>query len=52
VMGLGAVALKNARLVDVVVLLAQATLVVVVVTLLEFQGNRRAREVRDKEGGA
>lgn len=50
VMGLGAVALKNARLVDVGVLLAQATLIVLVVTLLEFQGNRRAREIQDTEG--
>ncbi len=53
VMGLAAVALKNARPVDVMVLLAQAVLVVVIVTMLEFQGNRRARELkRQKDGGA
>jgi hypothetical protein len=34
-----------------VVLLAQATVVVIVVTLLELQGNRRARESRDPDGG-
>ncbi|HYB72664.1 MAG TPA: MraY family glycosyltransferase [Candidatus Sulfotelmatobacter sp.] len=49
VMGLAAVALKNARLMDAVVLLIQAVLVVVVVTVLEFQGNRRAREIREKD---
>ena len=48
-MGLAAVALKNARLMDAVVLLIQAVLVVVVVTVLEFQGNRRAREIREKD---
>ena len=51
VMGLAAITLKNARLVDAVVLLVQAVLVVVV-TMLEFQGNRRAREMREKDGGA
>jgi UDP-GlcNAc:undecaprenyl-phosphate GlcNAc-1-phosphate transferase len=45
VMGLAAVALKEARLMDAVVLLAQAVLVVVIVTVLEYQGNRRAREL-------
>ena len=50
VMGLAAIALKNARLVDAMVLLAQAVLVVVVVTILEFQGNRRAREAHAKNG--
>jgi UDP-GlcNAc:undecaprenyl-phosphate GlcNAc-1-phosphate transferase len=52
VMGLAAIALKNARLLDAVALLIQAVLVVVVVTVLEFQGNRRAREIREKDGGA
>lgn len=51
VMGLAAVALKNARLVDVAVLLIQAVLVVVLVTLLEFRG-RRTLEARDKETDA
>ncbi len=49
VMGLAAVALKEARLVDAVVLLAQAVLVVVIVTILEYQGNRRARELDQAE---
>ncbi len=52
VMGLAAIVLKNARLVDAVLLLVQAALVVVVVTILEFQGNRRARENSRKGGGA
>lgn len=52
VMGLAAIALKNARPVDAVVLLIQAVLVVVVVTVLEFQGNRRAGEAHEKDGGA
>jgi len=45
VMGLAAIALKEARLVDALVLLLQALLVVVFVTVLEFQGNRRGREL-------
>ncbi len=52
VMGLAAIALKNARPVDAVVFLVQAVLVVVVVTILEFQGNRRAREANGDDDGA
>ncbi len=52
VMGLAAIALKNARPVDAVVLLIQAVLVAVVVTILEFQGNRRAQESSRDDHGA
>ncbi len=52
VMGLAAIALKNARLLDAVVLLVQAVVVAVVVTMLEFQGNRRAQETGPDDQGA
>ncbi len=52
VMGLAAIALKNARLLDAVVLLVQAVVVAVVVTMLEFQGNRRAQETDRSDEGA
>jgi UDP-GlcNAc:undecaprenyl-phosphate GlcNAc-1-phosphate transferase len=55
VMGLAAIALKQARLVDAVVLLLQAVLVVAIVTVLEAQGNRRGREAEraaGEDGGA
>lgn len=51
VVGLAAIALKTARLVDAVALLVQAVLVVVVVSILEFQGNRRARGADAQDGG-
>ncbi len=42
-LGLAAIALRNARTIDALVLLGQAAIIVIIVTILEREGNKRLR---------